>query len=423
MGQDLGSTISEKILARASGREEVKPGEIVKANVDLAMMPDLTTILAFNAMKAMGRDRVWDNEKVVLLLDHVAPASSINAATVHRDVRMIVKEQNIKNFYDVDAGVCHQVLAERGHVKPGMLVVGADSHTCTHGAMGAFATGVGSTDMGAVLATGKLWFRVPNTIGIRVEGTLPEYVAPKDVILRVIGELGVDGATYDAVEFFGGTIREMSIPGRMTLCNMAVEMGAKSGIVSADETTREYLKGRARGELVSVESDEDAEYKALYNFEFGGLEPQVACPDKVDNVSPVGDVEGTPVNQVFIGSCTNGRLEDLDAAAHILKGKHVHPDVRLLVVPASYNVYLDALNKGLIRTFVEAGGLMCNPSCGACFGGHLGILAAGEVCLSTSNRNFKGRQGSPEAKVYLASPLTAAATALAGVIADPRKAM
>ena len=417
----MGSTISEKILARASGREDVQPGEIVKADVDLAMMPDLTTILAFQAMREMGRDRVWNREKVVLLLDHVAPASTINAATVHRDVRRIVKEQGIANFYDVNEGVCHQVLAERGHVKPGILVVGADSHTCTHGAFGAFATGVGSTDMGAVLATGKLWFKVPETISIKVEGTLPRYVAPKDVILHVISELGVDGATYDAVEFSGGTVGEMSIPGRMTMCNMAVEMGAKAGIVVADEKTRAYLKGRAEGDLGSVKSDPDAEYKAVYDFEVMDLEPQVACPEKVDNVKPVGEIEGTPVNQVFIGSCTNGRLEDLEAAAPILKGKHVHPDVRLLVVPASHEVYVDALDTGLIRTFAEAGGLICNPSCGACFGGHIGILAAGEVCLSTSNRNFRGRQGSPEAEVYLASPATAAATAVAGVITDPRK--
>ena len=413
-------TISEKILARASGREEVRAGEIVKARVDVAMMPDLTTILSFRAMREMGRDHVWDRDRIVIVLDHVAPASSINAAKIHADIRRIAEEQRIKHFYDVNAGVCHQVLAERGHVKPGMLVVGADSHTCTHGAFGAFATGVGSTDMGAVLATGRIWLKVPETIRVVVEGALPDYTAPKDVILHIVGEIGADGATYNAVEFSGDTVKAMSVPGRMTLCNMSVEMGAKTGIVEPDEKTLAHLRGRAEGPLETVRSDADAEYKAVHHFDVGGLEPQVACPDRVDNAKPVSQVEGTPIDQVFIGSCTNGRMEDLEAAAAILRGRHVHPNVRLLVVPASREVYLDAMDAGLLRVFAEAGGLVCNPSCGACFGGHIGILAPGEVGLATSNRNFRGRQGSPEAEVYLASPATAAASAINGVITDPR---
>ena len=416
----MGMTISEKILARASGREEVQAGEIVKARVDVAMMPDLTAILSFNAMREMGRDHVWDRHRVVLVLDHVSPASTLNAARVHRDARRIALEQRIEHFYDVNAGVCHQVLAEKGHVKPGTLVVGADSHTCTHGALGAFATGVGSTDMGAVLATGRIWLKVPETIRVAVDGTLSGHVTPKDVVLHVIGEVGADGATYDAVEFSGGTIEAMSTSGRMTLCNMAVEMGAKTGIVEPDEETLAYLRGRAEGPLEAVRNDADAEFKEVRPFDVGGLEPQVACPDTVDNVKPVSRVEGTPVDQVFIGSCTNGRMEDLEAAAAVLRGRHVHPDVRLLVVPASREVYMDAMNAGLLRVFAEAGGLVCNPSCGACFGGHIGILAPGEAGLATSNRNFRGRQGSPEAEVYLASPATAAASAVEGVITDPR---
>lgn len=417
----MGMTVSEKILARASGRDKVQPGEIVKAEVDLAMMPDLTTILSFKAMKDMGVDRVWDNEKVVIFLDHVAPASSLQAATVHRDIRRLVSEQGLKYFYDVDSGVCHQVLSEKGHVTPGMLVVGADSHTCTHGAMGAFATGVGSTDMGAVLATGRLWFRVPETIRVEVEGSLQHNVQPKDIILKIIGLIGADGATYKAVEFSGETIRRMNISGRMTLCNMAIEMGGKTGIVEADDETANFLSNRCRTNINPIRSDLNARYEKILRLDVSGLEPQVACPHKVDNVKPVSDVAGVKVDQVFIGSCTNGRYEDLEVTAKILRNKHVHQGVRLIIVPASKDVYLKALKNGIIETLLEAGALVSNPSCGACFGGHIGILAAGEIGLTTSNRNFKGRQGSPEAEVYLSSPATAAASAITGFITDPRE--
>ena len=416
----MSMTISEKIRARASGREEVRAGEIVKARVDVAMMPDLTTILSFRAMREMGRDHVWDRDRIVIVLDHVTPASSINAAKIHRDIRRIAEEQRIKHFYDVDAGVCHQVLAERGHVKPGMLVVGADSHTCTHGAFGAFATGVGSTDMGAVLATGRIWLKVPETIRVVVEGALPDYTAPKDVILHVVGEIGADGATYNAVEFAGSTVSEMSVSGRMTLCNMAIEMGGKTGIVEPDDKTSKYLEGKTDGIFDPVSADSDAEYKRILKLDVQDLEPQIACPHKVDNVKPINEVAGIKIDQAFIGSCTNGRLEDLDAAASILKGRRVHPDVRLLVVPASRDVYMGALDAGFIHALVEAGAVFSNPSCGACFGGHIGLLAPGEVGLTTSNRNFKGRQGSPEAEVYLSSPVVAAASAVKGAITDPR---
>jgi 3-isopropylmalate/(R)-2-methylmalate dehydratase large subunit len=416
----LGKTISEKILARASGREETNAGEIVKAEVDVAMMPDLTTILAINAMKAMGRERVWDREKVIVILDHVAPASTLMAATIHRDIRKFAKEQELKYLYDVESGVCHQVLPEKGHVKPGTVVIGADSHTCTHGAFGAFATGVGSTDMGAVLATGKTWLKVPETIRVKVDGDLPEFVAPKDVILRITGEIGADGATYNAVEFAGGAISDMSVSGRMTLCNMAIEMGAKTGIVEPDEKTLGYLRGRTDGAFNPVWADADAEYKRVLELDVGQLEPQIACPHKVDNVKPISEVARTRIDQAFIGSCTNGRLEDLEAARSILKGRHIHPDVRLLVVPASRDVYMEALDAGIIQDLMTAGATVSNPSCGACFGGHIGLLAPGEVGLTTSNRNFRGRQGSPEAEVYLSSPAVAAASALTGAITDPR---
>jgi 3-isopropylmalate/(R)-2-methylmalate dehydratase large subunit len=416
----MSMTVSEKILARASGQEKTRAGEIVKAEVDVAMMPDLTTILSINAMREMGFRRVWDRDKVVIVLDHVAPASTLLAATVHRDIREFARDQGLKHLYDVDSGVCHQVLPEKGHVKPGYLVVGADSHTCTHGAFGAFATGVGSTDMGAIIGTGKTWLRVPETIRVDVDGKLPEYVAPKDVILYTAGQIGADGATYKALEFGGGTVSDMSVSGRMTLCNMAIEMGGKAGIVEPDEKTFEFLEGRTDGIFDSVYADEDATYKRVLRVEADTLEPQVACPHKVDNVKPISEVSGTRINQAFIGSCTNGRLEDLQAADSILRGRHVHKDVRLLVVPASREVYLHALDSGIIRSLLEAGAVVSNPSCGACFGGHIGLLAPGEVGITTSNRNFKGRQGSPEALIYLASPAVAAASAVMGVIADPR---
>ena len=414
-------TISEKILAAHSGRKEITPGEIVKADIDLAFMPALTAVLAFDAMNDMDIDKVWDNEKVTILLDHIAPATNITNASLHKRCRDIAKRQNLKYFYDINNGVCHQVLPEKGHIKPGMLVVGADSHTCTHGAFGAFATGIGSTDMGAAIGTGKLWFKVPETVKVEVNGSLSDLVTPKDVILKIAKEIRADGATYKAIEFSGSTIDEMSISGRMTLCNMAIEMGGKTGIVAPDVTTTDYLRDRVEGNMKPIKADRDAVYSDTYNMNGSALEPQVACPHAVDNVKPVSEVAGKSVNQVFIGSCTNGRLEDLKIAAKILDGKHIHPDVRLMVTPASFEVYRKANHQNLVKTFMDAGGVVCNPSCGACFGGHNGILAPGEVGLTTSNRNFKGRQGSTESYVYLCSPATAAASALTGVISDPRE--
>jgi 3-isopropylmalate/(R)-2-methylmalate dehydratase large subunit len=417
----MGYTICQKILAEHAGLRSVEPGEIVKAKIDIAMAPDLTAILAYNAMKEMGVDKVWDKSKVIFLNDHIAPATNLQNATLQKQCREISRNEDFTFFYDVNVGVCHQVLPEKGHVWPGMVLVGADSHTCTHGAFGAFATGIGSTDMGAALATGKLWFKVPETIRVEVEGKLNQSVAPKDVILKTAKEIGADGATYMALEFGGETIRSMSMAGRMTLCNMAIEMGGKTGIVEPDRVTDAFLKDRVRAKYKIVKSDPDAEYIKTLNIDASALEPQVACPHAVDNVKSVTEVAGTKVDQVFIGSCTNGRLEDLDEAAKILKGKRINRDIRLLVTPSSFEVYADANAKGIIKALMDAGGVVCNPSCGACFGGNNGIIAPGEVSLSTSNRNFKGRQGSTEGLVYLCSPATAAASALTGVISDPRE--
>jgi 3-isopropylmalate/(R)-2-methylmalate dehydratase large subunit len=413
-------TVTEKILAKASDREKVSPGEIVKARIDIAMMNDITTILAINSMREMGRQKVWNPDKVIMILDHVAPASSITAAEVQKTMREFAEEQGIKGLYEVGEGICHQIMPEMGYIHPGEAIVGADSHTCTYGALGAFATGVGSMDMAAVLATGKLWFRVPETVRVEIEGQLPEMVTPKDVILNIAGEIGAEGAAYRAMEFHGTTIEETTIGGRMTLCNMAIEMGGKSGIVEADEKTRQYLEGRTKKPFRAVRSDPDAEYETI-GFDVSNLEPKVAAPSSVDNVKSVSEVAGKRIDQVFIGSCTNGRLEDLEIAARILKGKKIHGGIRLIVTPASREVYLEALQSGLIENFVKSGAIVTNPTCGVCWGGFIGILATGEVCLSTSNRNFVGRMGSPKAEVYLASPATAAASAIRGVITDPRE--
>lgn len=415
------STVAQKILASHSGRETVEPGEIVKANIDFAFMPALTAALAFHAMYDMEIKKVFDPEKVTILLDHIAPATNIQNATLHKECREIAKEQNFKHFYDINSGVCHQIIPENGHVYPGMLMVGADSHTCTHGAFGAFSTGIGSTDMGAAIGTGKLWFKVPETVRIQVEGSLGDMVMSKDVILNAAKQLGADGATYAALEFRGSTINEMSIGARMTLCNMAIELGGKTGICEPDDKTFKFLKGRVKHDYTPVYSDPDARYWKSIKINGAELAPQVACPHAVDNVKDVDEVAGKAINQVFIGSCTNGRLEDLRVAAGILKGKKIHSDVRVIATPASPEVYKAANAEGIITILMDAGAVLCNPSCSVCFGGNHGILAPEEVSLSTSNRNFRGRQGSTEAFVYLASPATAAASALTGVITDPRE--
>ncbi|OYT50054.1 3-isopropylmalate dehydratase large subunit [Candidatus Bathyarchaeota archaeon ex4484_231] len=414
--------IAEKILAAASGREEVKPGEIVEAKVDMAMANEITGPLAIQAFKKIGAPRVWDRRRIVLVLDHQVPADSVRSAELHKIMRTFAKEQRIPLLYDIGyGGVCHQVMVEKGHVKPGKLIVGADSHTCTYGALGAFGTGIGSTEMAGVFATGEIWLRVPSTIRIDLSGSFLTCVAPKDVILYVIGKIGADGATYKAIEFTGTAIHKISVSGRMTLCNMTVEMGAKTGIISPDEVSLAYVESRTDESFMLIGSDSDAVYEKTLAVDIEKIEPQVACPHAVDNVKPVKEVEGVEINQAFIGSCTNGRLEDLKIAAKFLKGKKIAKGVRLIVTPASQEIYLQALQHGLLEVFVKSGAYVCNPTCGACFGGHMGLLASGEVCISSSNRNFVGRMGSPEAEIYLASPATVAASALAGKIVDPRR--
>ncbi|MCW4018150.1 MAG: homoaconitase large subunit [Candidatus Bathyarchaeota archaeon] len=416
--------ISEKILAKASSKPVVQAGEIVDANVDYVMVHDLTGPLAIEAFKKIGVSKVWDNKKVVIILDHQIPAESVKMAELHKMLHKFAKEQAIR-LYDVgEGGICHQVMPEKGYVTPGALIVGADSHTCTYGAFGSFSTGIGSTEAAAVFATGKLWMKVPEAIKFNVNGTFPKYTTPKDLVLYMIGKVGVDGAIYKSVEFTGQTMREMSIAGRMTVCNMAVEMGAKNGIVEPDETTRKFLESRVPSNKLSIEqwkSDADAKYEKAVEIDVSDLEPQVACPSSVDNVKPISKVGDVKINQAFIGSCTNGRIEDLRAAAQIVKGKKVKTGGRALVIPASQEVFAQAIKEGLVEIFTEAGALMCGATCGPCLGGHIGLLASGEVCVSTSNRNFIGRMGSPEANVYLASPAVVAASALTGKITDPSK--
>ncbi len=409
--------ISEKILARASGEDEVNPGEIVEADIDAVMVNDITGPLAVESFQKI-RGQVWDNSKIVIVLDHQVPADSVKSAELHKALREFASSQKIENFYDIGQGICHQVMPEKGHVRPGDLIVGADSHTCTYGALGAFATGIGSTEAGAVFATGKLWFRVPESIKIAVTGRFQKLVTPKDLILNIIGKIKADGAIYKAVEFAGPAIREMSISGRMTLCNMAVEMGAKTGIIEPDETTLNYMKGGART-FNSIRNDQDANYERVLNMDVTEMEPQVSCPPSVDEVKPISEVGDVKVDQAFVGSCTNGRLEDLQLTARLLRGRKVKKGVRMLVIPASREIYLQALREGLLETFVMAGASVCSPICGPCFGGHTGLLAPGEVCVSSSNRNFVGRMGSPKAQIYLASPAVVAASAVIGNIASP----
>ena len=415
-------SMAERILARASGERDVGPGDVVEASVDVAMVNDITGPLAVKAFEEMGRESVWDPDRVVIVLDHHAPASSVESARLHRILRRFAAEQGIGSLYDIGSGVCHQVMIEGGHVRPGELVVGADSHSCTYGALGAFGVAIGSTEMAAVFAEGRLWFRVPETIRVEVDGRLPSLVSPKDVILRVIREMGCDGAVYKAIEFTGTTVKGMTVDGRMTLCNMAVEMGAKTAMVEPDGRAIGYVEPRVAGVLTPLGPGPEAVYERTVSVDASSLSPQVACPSSVDNVKPVEEVDGVEVDQAFLGSCTNGRLEDLRAAARILRRRRVHRDVRMIVVPASREVLRDAVREGLVEIFVRSGAVVCNPTCGPCYGGHMGLLADGEVCVSSSNRNFVGRMGSRRARIYLASPATVAASAIAGRIADPRGA-
>ena len=418
-----GQTLSEKIFSRAA-KKEARAGEFVMADIDCAMIHDITGPLAVKGFyEIAGRDaKVWDPSKIVILFDHQVPADSLNAAENHILLRGFAQEQGILN-YDIFCGVCHQVMPEKGHALPGQIVVGTDSHTCTYGSLDAFATGIGSTDMSSVFATGKLWFMVPQTLQLMIEGRLPRNVTSKDAVLRIIGDIGADGANYLACEFRGEAAKRMSIPERMTVSNMAIEMGAKVGIFETDETTVKYLEQRVKDrstiEARAVRSDEDA-IVSQKHWNVSDLEPQIAMPHNVDNVLPISEVPETKLDQVFLGSCTNGRFEDLKLASDLMKGEPVARGVRMIVVPASREEYMKCLHAGLIEKFMEAGAMFESACCGPCMGGSFGLLGAGERCLSTSNRNFIGRQGSPKAFVYLSSPATAGASAITGYITDPR---
>lgn len=412
--------ITEKILARAASQKEVQPGEIIEAQVDLAMSHDGTSPPTIKTFRQMAQ-RVWDPDRIVIVYDHNVPANNAGSAEFQRITREFAREQGIKNIYTHGEGICHQILPENGYIKPGTVVVGADSHTCTYGAFGAFATGMGATDMAAVFANGKTWFMVPSAYKIIVNGMLSAYVTAKDVILYIIGEIGSDGATYKALEFGGDTIDFMDVSGRMTIANMVIECGAKNGIMEPNRATLDYLKKRGVAGFDVIKSDTDSHYEREYHFQVHDLEPQIACPHNVDNVRPVSKVSGTHIDQAVIGSCTNGRLEDLHIAADVLKNKTVHPDVRLIVVPASRQIYLDAMEEGIIKTFLNAGALVCNPGCGPCLGAHMGVLTEGEVCVATTNRNFVGRMGDPNSEIYLANPAVVACSAIYGEIKDPRE--
>ncbi|UGV40506.1 3-isopropylmalate dehydratase large subunit [Methanococcoides orientis] len=418
-------TISEKIFSKASGKP-VKAGEFVLANIDRAMTHDITGPLAVEGFYDIMRDKeekkVWDPSKIVIVFDHQVPADSLHASANHIMLRKFAKEQDILN-YDVYEGVCHQVMPEMGHVRPGDLIVGSDSHTCAYGSLGAFSTGVGSTDMAAVFASGKLWFKVPDTIRFEVNGKLPKNVYSKDLILHLIGDVGAEGARYMAAEYAGSAIEDLSISERMTVSNMAIEMGGKAGIIEPDKVTEAYLQERIPDYKLDPywKSDDEAEYAEFHDYDVSDLEPQVACPHNVDNVKPVTEVEGTKLDQIFVGSCTNGRFEDIKIVAEMMGDEPVAKGVRLLIIPASRTEYMKVLRAGYVEQFMEAGAMVESPCCGPCMGGSFGLLGDGEVGLATSNRNFKGREGSPESFVYLSSPATAAASALTGEITDPRK--
>jgi 3-isopropylmalate/(R)-2-methylmalate dehydratase large subunit len=412
-------TIAEKILAHASGAKAVKPHEIVTAKIDVAMSHENADVV-LRAFREIGIGRVWDPERIVLLFDHRIPAESEKTAATHKRIREFVQEQKIKHFYDMKEGICHQILPENGLSIPGEVMVGTDSHTTTHGAFGTFATGIGATEMAGVWATGELWFMVPESMRIEVTGRFQRYVSAKDLILNIIGRLGAAGADYQAVEFSGPAISAMTIASRMVLSNLSMEMGAKVAFVVPDDKTSAYVTQRSKKKFTAFIPDTDAEYAARMEIHVDDLQSMIACPHAVDNVKPVREVSGKRIDQALIGSCTNGRLEDLAIAAEIIEGKKVASHVRLLVIPASRRVYTEAIRKGYIESFLEAGALILNPGCGPCLGAHQGLLAPGEVCISTTNRNFRGRMGSSESFVYLASPATVACSALRGEICAPQ---
>lgn len=412
----------EKILARNSGKESVRTGEIVTAKVDFAEINDLylQTVYSFYEM---GGEKVWDRERCAFVFDHYAPCPDVKSASNHREMREFAKKNDLRFHFDTNCGVCHQVMPEAGVIYPGMIVVATDSHTTTHGAFGAMGTGCGATDMATILMTGELWFRVPEIIEVRLEGAAPKGVYPKDVILAVLGKIRADGAVYKAIDFTGSYVENLNVAGRMVICNMAVEMGAKTAYMQPNEDVLNYVKARAVRPFEVQYTDPGYEYAESYIFDVSGLEPELACPHSVENVHPLCEViaaQEVKLDQGYIGSCTGGRTEDIAAAAGILKGKHIAPYTRLIIVPASNEVLSECISKGYIQDLMAAGATISAPGCAACLGVHEGILAPGEVCITSTNRNFPGRMGSKEASLYLASPATVAASMMNGRITDPR---
>ncbi len=418
----MGMTMTQKILAKHSGLESVRAGQLIKANVDLTLANDITGPVAIREMEKAGFDSVFDNTKIALVMDHFAPNKDIKSAEQCLECREFAKKYNIVNFFDVGAmGIEHALLPEKGLTAPGELIIGADSHTCTYGALGAFSTGVGSTDLAAGMATGKAWFKVPAAIKFVLTGKPGKWVSGKDVILHIIGKIGVDGALYKSMEFTGDGVSELSMDDRFTICNMAIEAGAKNGIFPVDEKTREYIKGRVTREVTEFNADADAEYESVIEIDLSSLRPTVACPHLPENTKTIDALGHIEIHQAVIGSCTNGRIEDMRAAAEILKGRKVHERVRTIIIPATQQVYLQCIEEGLAKIFVEAGAIVSTPTCGPCLGGHMGILAHGEKAVSTTNRNFVGRMGHTSSEIYLASPAVAAASAVKGYICAPDK--
>ncbi len=417
----MSQTITEKILARASGKKSVVPGEVIIANVDIALAHDVTTDLAIDIVEKEFGGKLWDPSKIVILPDHGVPNKDISVATLVKRLLDFAKAKGIKNVFSIETGtygVCHTMLPEEGFVRPGEVIIGADSHTCQAGALGAFSTGLGSTELGNVFATGKIWLKVPETLKIEVNGKLPKDVMAKDIFLRVVGDIGVDGALYMAMEWTGSTIEALSIDERMTLTNMAIEAGAKSGIIAPDKKTIDYVKARTKVKFTPVYSDPDAKYAKVLKYNAADLQPLVAKPHLPSNVAPAKDCKKVKINQAYIGSCTGGKLDDFAAAAKILKGKKKAKDVKLLIVPATTKIQREIINRGWYDIFMDAGAVFVTPGCNACLGYHGGILAAGEVCISTTNRNFRGRMGHIDSEVYLASPITVAKSAIAGHITN-----
>ncbi len=423
----MGMTISEKIMAAHAGMDSVKPGQLIEAKLDMILANDITAPIAIREFEKLGVDRVWDRDRISLVPDHFTPNKDIKSAEQVKMVREFAARMNISNYFEVgEMGIEHALLPEQGLVLPGDLIIGADSHTCTYGALGAFSTGVGSTDFACAMATGKAWFKVPESIKFVLHGKLNRWVSGKDVILKIIGDIGVDGARYMSMEFTGDGIKNLSMDSRFTIANMAIEAGAKNGIFPVDDLTIQYVKkamesGRRKDSYKIYESDPDAGYSRVIEYNLDDIEPQVALPHLPENTRPVSEVNDIKIDQVVIGSCTNGRLEDLRVAAEILKGKKIKKGIRCLIFPATQKIYLDALKEGLIEIFIEAGAAVSTPTCGPCLGGHMGILAKGERAISTTNRNFIGRMGHKESEVYLASPAVAAASAVLGKISSPEE--